>query len=93
MITIQKFHLYSSKVSAYVKISVKCFENFGGAMPQIPPLGARLLGALFGGLGPKSSPWRRDFFPAAAPASLNMHVVSTNFAKGLVCKREYDVVL
>ena len=29
----------------------------------------------------------------AAPASLNMHVVSTNFAKTLVCKREYDVIL
>jgi len=23
----------------------------------------------------------------------NMHVVSTNFAKTLVCKREYDVIL
>jgi len=32
-------------------------------------------------------------FPTAAPASLNMHVVSKNFAKTLVCKREYDVVL
>ena len=31
--------------------------------------------------------------PTAAPASLNMHVVSTNFAKPLVCKREYDVIL
>jgi len=35
MITIQKFHLYSLKVSAHVKISVECFENFGGG--QIPP--------------------------------------------------------
>ena len=31
--------------------------------------------------------------PTAAPASLNMHVVSTNFAKTLICKREYDVIL
>jgi len=31
MITIQKFHLYSLKVSANVKISVECFENFGEA--------------------------------------------------------------
>jgi len=31
--------------------------------------------------------------PTAAPASLDMHVVSTNFAKTLVCKREYDVIL
>ena len=31
--------------------------------------------------------------PTAAPASLNMHVVSTNFAKTFVCKSEYDVVL
>jgi len=31
--------------------------------------------------------------PTAAPASLNMHVMSTNFAKTLVCKREYDVIL
>jgi len=31
--------------------------------------------------------------PAAAPAFLNMHVVSTNFAKTLVCKRENDVIL
>jgi len=29
----------------------------------------------------------------AAPAALDMHVVSTNFAKTLVCKREYDVIL
>jgi len=37
------------------------------------------LGALFGGL----TPWRRDCFAATAPAPLNMHVVSTNFAKTL----------
>jgi len=30
--------------------------------------------------------------PTAAPVSLNMQVVSTNFAKTLVCKREYDVI-
>ena len=29
----------------------------------------------------------------AAPESLNMRVVSTNFAKILICKREYDVIL
>jgi len=28
---LQKSHLYSLKVSAHVKISVECFENFGGA--------------------------------------------------------------
>jgi len=31
--------------------------------------------------------------PAAAPAFLNMHVVSTNFAKTLFCKREIDVIV
>jgi len=31
--------------------------------------------------------------PSAGPASLNMHVVSTNFAKTSVWKREYDIVL
>jgi len=31
--------------------------------------------------------------PTAAPSSLDMYVVSTNFAKTLVCKREYDVIL
>jgi len=31
--------------------------------------------------------------PTAAPASLNMHVVSTHFAKIMICKREYDVIL
>jgi len=31
--------------------------------------------------------------PCPAPASLDMHVVSTNFAKTLVCKRKYDVIL
>ena len=31
--------------------------------------------------------------PTAAPASVNMHVVSTNFAKTMICKREYDVIL
>jgi len=31
--------------------------------------------------------------PTAALASLNMHGVSTNFTKTLVCKREYDVIL
>ena len=31
--------------------------------------------------------------PTAAPASLNMHVVSTNFAKTLVYQSEYDVIL
>jgi len=31
--------------------------------------------------------------PTAAPASLNMQVVSTNFAKTLVCKCQYDVIL
>jgi len=37
MITIQKFHLYSLKISAYVKISVECFEYFGGAnVPNVP---------------------------------------------------------
>jgi len=29
MVAVQKFHLYSLKISAYVKISVECFENFG----------------------------------------------------------------
>jgi len=45
MITIQKFHLYSLKVSGNVKISVECFENFRvGQMPQMPPpLVARLI--------------------------------------------------
>jgi len=44
MITIQKFRLYSLKVSAYVKISVECFENFGGAnAPNVSPLIARLV--------------------------------------------------
>ena len=52
------------------------------------------LGALFGGAkAPKSRPRRRDCFLTAPPASLNMLVVSTNFAKTLVCKREYDVIL
>jgi len=38
MITIQKFHLYSLKVSTHVKISVQCFENFGGGnAPNAPP--------------------------------------------------------
>jgi len=37
MIAIQKFHLYYLKVYACVKISVECFENFGGGMPQMPP--------------------------------------------------------
>jgi len=32
MITIQKFDLYSLKVSEHVKISVECFENFGGGI-------------------------------------------------------------
>jgi len=31
--------------------------------------------------------------PTAVPASLNLHVVSTNFARILDCKREYDVIL
>ena len=31
--------------------------------------------------------------PTAAPASLNMHVVSTNFAKTLVWNRECEVIL
>jgi len=30
--------------------------------------------------------------PAAAPATLNTHVVSTSFAKTFVCKRAYDVI-
>jgi len=30
---------------------------------------------------------------STAPAFLNMHVVSTNFVKTLVCKRAYDVIL
>jgi len=48
------------------------------------------LAALFGRAKPTKSPtWRRECFPTAAPASLNVHVVSTNFAKTLVCKREY----
>jgi len=52
------------------------------------------LEALFGGAKPtKSSAWRRECSPTAAPASLNMHVVSTNFAKTLVCKRWYYVIL
>ena len=33
--TIQKFHLYSLKVSAHVKISVECFENSRGR--KFPP--------------------------------------------------------
>jgi len=37
MITKQKFHLYSLKVSAHVKIPVEYFENFGGG--QIHPPG------------------------------------------------------
>jgi len=32
-----KFHLYSMKISANVKIAVECFEIFGGKMPQMPP--------------------------------------------------------
>jgi len=40
MITIQKFHLYSLKVSAHVKISVEYFENFGWG--KCPPAVARL---------------------------------------------------
>jgi len=58
MITIQKFHLYSLKVSAHVKISVEYFENFGGQMPQMPemppgcaPGQSRCHGG-FGGLSP-----------------------------------------
>jgi len=51
------------------------------------------LGALFGGAKPTKSPaLRRECFPTAAAASLNMHIVSTNFAKMLVCKREYEVI-
>jgi len=34
-----------------------------------------------------------SFCPTAAPASLNMHVVSANLAKTLICKNEYDVIL
>jgi len=30
------------KVSTNVKIAMQCFENFGGEMPQMPPLVARL---------------------------------------------------
>jgi len=48
---------------------------------------------LVGAKPTKALPWRRDCFPTAAPASLNMHVVSTNFTKTLVCKRQYDVIL
>jgi len=33
-----KFHSYSLKVSANVKIAMQCFEIFGGGqMPQMPP--------------------------------------------------------
>jgi len=46
------------------------------------------LGALFRGINPKKTP-----MATAVPASLNMHIVSTNLAKTLVCKREYDVIL
>ena len=31
--------------------------------------------------------------PYRYSSALNMHVVSTNFAKTLICKREYDVIL
>jgi len=31
--------------------------------------------------------------PTAALASLNTHVVSANFAKTLICKHDYDVIL
>ena len=42
-----KFHLYLLKGSANVKISVQCFENFGGTnAPNVPPLVARLVRAL-----------------------------------------------
>jgi len=40
IITIQKFHLDSLKVSAYAKITVECFENFrGGKCPKCSPPG------------------------------------------------------
>jgi len=42
MMTIQKFHLYSLKVSAHVKISVECFENSRGRKFPPPRLVARL---------------------------------------------------
>ena len=40
MITKQKFHLYSLKVSAHVKIPVEYFENFGGGANSPPWLRA-----------------------------------------------------
>jgi len=41
-----KFHSYSLKVSANVKIAMQCFEFSWGQMPQMPPLLARLIVAL-----------------------------------------------
>jgi len=32
-----KFHLYSLKVSANVKIATQCFDFFGGDAPKFPP--------------------------------------------------------
>jgi len=56
--------------------------SLGVLSPQKPPCGD----------GSPQKPPRGDF-PTAAPASLNVHVVSTNFAKTSVSKREYVVIL
>ena len=57
MIAIQKFHLYYLKVYACVKISVECFENFGGGMPQMPPPP----GCAPGPIGVRRTPNQSDF--------------------------------
>ena len=52
-----------------------------------------VLGLCSEGLSPQKTPVATGRFPTAAPAFLNMQVVSTNFAKKLVCKCEYYVIL
>jgi len=47
MITIKKFHLYHLKVSAHVKISVECFENFGRGKCPPPGCASVLLGLVW----------------------------------------------